>query len=121
MFAMQLVWACDECSNPLAVAAEAKEAGLSVEEWLACRVSGRECNPLTVAAERAEAEEAGLSVEEWRETVAVWVSRKFRRHLGQAAGKRLVSGRLCARHVGDASRATQAQFQAHLTGRNVSI
>ena len=87
-------WACDECSNPLAVAAEAKEAGLSVEEWLACRVSGRECNPLTVAAERAEAEEAGLSVEEWRETVKVWVSRKFRRHLGQAAGKRLVSGRL---------------------------
>ena len=57
-------WACDECSNPLAVAAAAKEAGLSVEEWLACRVSGRECNPLTVAAERAEAEEAGLSVEE---------------------------------------------------------
>jgi len=88
-------WACDECSNPLAVAAAAKEAGLSVEEWLACRVSGRECNPLTVAAERAEAEEAGLSVEEWRETVKVWVSRKFRRHLGQAAGKRLVSGRLC--------------------------
>jgi len=47
------------------------------------------------AAERAEAEEAGLSVEEWRKTVRVWVSRKRRRHLGQAAGRRLVSGRLC--------------------------
>ena len=94
-------WACDEC-NSLAVAAEraeaetgAEEAGLSVEEWQACRSSGRECNPLAVAAERAEAEEAGLSVEEWRKTVRVWVSRKRRRHLGQAAGRRLVSGRLC--------------------------
>ena len=59
------------------------------------RVLVEGCNPLTVAAERAEAEVAGLSVEEWRETVKVWVSRKKRRHLGQAAGKRLVSGRLC--------------------------
>ena len=117
-------WACDEC-NSLAVAAEraeAEEAGLSVEEWQACRSSGRECNPLAVAAERAEAEEAGLSVEEWRKTVRVWVSRKRRRHLGQAAGRRLVSGRLCEdMHAGDASRATQAQFQAHLAGRNDSI
>ena len=51
-------WACDEC-NSLAVAAEraeAEEAGLSVEEWQACRSSGRECNSLAVAAERAEAE-----------------------------------------------------------------
>jgi len=72
--------------------AEAEEAGLSVEEWQECRSSGRECNPLAVAAERAEAEEAGLSVEEWRKTVRVWVSRKRRRHLGQAAGRCLVSG-----------------------------
>ena len=33
--------------------------------------------------------------EEWRKTVRVWDSRKRRRHAGQAAGKRLVSGRLC--------------------------
>ena len=55
---------------------------LSVEDWLACQ---------------AEAEEAGLSVEEWRETIKGWVSVKQERQrlLGKAAGKRLVSGRLC--------------------------
>ena len=58
--------------------------------WLACD----QCNPLAVAAERAEAEEAGLSPEEWRRMVQVWRGRKRRRHFGQAAGKRLVSGRL---------------------------
>ena len=58
--------------------------------WLACD----QCNPLAVAAERAEAEEAGLSPEEWRRMVEVWRGRKRRRHFGQAAGKRLVSGRL---------------------------
>ena len=56
--------------------------GLSVEDWLACQ---------------AEAEEAGLSVEEWLETIKGWVSHKRERQrlLGKAAGKRLVSGRLC--------------------------
>ena len=58
------------------------QLGLSVEDWLACQ---------------AEAEEAGLSVEEWRETIKGWVSHKRERQrlLGKAAGKRLVSGRLC--------------------------
>jgi len=58
--------------------------------WLACD----QCNPLAVAAERAEAEEADRSPEEWRRMVEVWRGRKRRRHSGQAAGKRLVSGRL---------------------------
>ena len=68
--------------------AEAEEAGLSVEAWQACRASGRECNPLTVAAERAEAEEAGLSVEEWRKTVRVWPAA---RGAGMVPGKRQAS------------------------------
>jgi len=81
---------CQTCLRPTCLSVVREEwhreayyvLGLSVEDWLACQ---------------AEAEEAGLSVEEWRETIKGWVSHKRERQrlLGKAAGKRLVSGRLC--------------------------